>query len=173
MGQHGVHSGNLESQLLSCRRAWEAYMNPLLLLDIGIHHLAVVQQHCPPSGSASSCPSQALGEPGIGVGQEDHIIAHPIGLAPGTHDERIVGGHDRYHVDPLALEVPETLQITGQVLDGARRRKGPGDRKQDDLLVGPFLGGVVVDGDAACRHVLGVVGPGDVSGELAECSPQG
>lgn len=37
-----------------------------------------------------------------------------------------------------------------------------GNREEDDLLVGPFLGGIVVDGDSAGREFLAVFRPRDV-----------
>lgn len=43
---------------------------------------------------------------------------------------------------------------------GGWRRTGQGE--EDDLLVGPLLGSVIVDRDAACLDVLALLGPWDV-----------
>lgn len=41
-----------------------------------------------------------------------------------------------------------------------------GKREEDNLLVGPLLGGVVVDGDTAGGDVSLLLSPGDVAGGL-------
>lgn len=48
-----------------------AYIHALLLLDVGIHHLAVVQHYRPAPGAAIRRPTQLLGETRIGIGQEE------------------------------------------------------------------------------------------------------
>ena len=41
--------------------------------------------------------------------------------------------------------------------------EGTGKSEEDDLLVGPLLGGVVVDGDTASVELLSLGGIGDVA----------
>lgn len=52
------------------------------------------------------------------------------------------------------------------MVGGADGGEGTGESEEDDLLVGPLLGGVVVDGDTASGDVALVLGPGDVPGLL-------
>jgi hypothetical protein len=49
------------------------------------------------------------------------------------------------------------------VPSGADRGEGTGEGEEDDLLVGPLLAGVVVDGDTAGGDLTLVLGPGDVA----------
>ena len=42
-------------------------------------------------------------------------------------------------------------------------RSRTGQSEEDDLLVGPLLGGVVVDGDTARGDLASLLGPGDVT----------
>lgn len=95
-----------------------------------------------------------------------HIILDAIDLSPSTHDEGVVGCHYGHHIDTLTFEVPQVSQVTREMLFRAGGRKSTGNREEDDLLVGPFFGGVVGDWDAAGRHVLGHLGPRDVSRKL-------
>lgn len=48
------------------------------------------------------------------------------------------------------------------MVGGAHGGEGTGQREQDDLLVGPLLGSVVVDGDTARGDLRLLLGPGNV-----------
>lgn len=50
------------------------------------------------------------------------------------------------------------------MVGGADRGEGTGQREEDDLLVGPLLRSVVVDGDTARGDLRLLLGPGDVPG---------
>jgi hypothetical protein len=65
---------------------------------------------------------------------------------------------------PLGTELRELLNVLGDVTGRADGGEGTGEREDDDLLVGPFLGGVVVDGDTAGSDVTLLLSPGDVAG---------
>jgi hypothetical protein len=56
-----------------------------------------------------------------------------------------------------------TLQTEGRKLKFSKERSRTGKSEEDDLLVGPLLGGVVVDGDTARGDLAGLLRPGDVT----------
>jgi hypothetical protein len=47
--------------------------------------------------------------------------------------------------------------------EGLKERSRTGQSEEDDLLVGPLLGGVVVDGNTARGDLACLLGPGDVT----------
>lgn len=93
-------------------------------------------------------------------------VLDAVGFGPGTHDEGIVVRQHRDDVHLLALDLLEVLDVAGQVPYGAARGEGAGHGEEDDFLVRPLLGGVVVLRDAARGYVGGLFGVGDVSGTL-------
>lgn len=109
-------------------------------------------------------PANALGELGLRVGEEeDVVVGDLVSLAPGAHDESIVVGKDGNNVDALLADLRELLDVLGDVVGRADRGESTGEGEEDDLLVGPLLGGVVVDGDTAGGDLALVLGPGDVA----------
>lgn len=109
-------------------------------------------------------PANALGELGLGVGEEeDVVVGDLVGLTPGAHDEGIVVGKDGNNVDTLLADLRELFNVLGDVVGRADGSEGTGKGEEDDLLVGPLLGGVVVDGDTAGGDLALVLGPGDVA----------
>lgn len=126
--------------------------NTPLGLDLGIADLTVIDNDritaCTARGLIS--PANALGKLGIGIREEKNIIpANCIRLAPGTHHERIIESNDGDNVNSLLAELGQVLDISWHVVDGTGRGEGTGNGEQDDLLVGPLLRGIVIDGDAA------------------------
>ena len=154
-------------------------------LESGVGDLAVVQDDGVTLGAALLIgPANALGELGVGVGQEqlgemsvnrnrvserqdtyDVVVLDTVGLAPGAHDEGIVVGEDGNDVNTLLADLGEALQVLGDVASRADGGESTGEGEEDDLLVGPLLGGVVVDGDTARGDALSLGGVGDVAVE--------
>lgn len=93
----------------------------------------------------------------------DVITSDLVGLAPGAHDVGIVVGDDGNNVDTLGAELRELLDVLGDVAGRADGGEGTGEGEEDNLLVGPLLGGVVVDGDTAGGDVALLLSPGDVA----------
>lgn len=151
----------------------------------GVGDLAVVKNNGVTSSTLIEVPANALGELGVRVGKEEllslslapgiytrytgietHnvVVLDVVGLAPGAHDESIVVGQDSNDIDTLLADLRELLEVFGDVVGGANRGEGTGQREEDDLLVGPLLGRVVVDGDTARGDLRLLLGPGDVPG---------
>lgn len=142
------------------------------------------------SAALGISPADALGELGLGVGKEelqtvvsgnsskrrteqgtyDVITSDLVGLAPGAHDIGIVVGKDGNDVDTLGAELRELLEVLGDVAGRADGGEGTGESEDDDLLVGPLLGGVVVDGDTAGGNIALLLSPGDVAAEGIDVS---
>lgn len=53
--------------------------------------------------------------------------------------------------------------VFGDVVGSADGGEGTGEGEEDDLLVGPLLRGLVVDGDTARGDLRVIRGPGDVA----------
>lgn len=118
------------------------------------------------SGSErKSCDLSAGAQWGSGRGRRTYevITSDVVGLTPGAHDVGIVVGKDGNNVDTLGLELGELLGVLGDVASRADRGESTGEGEEDDLLVGPLLGGVVVDGDTASLDLLVLLSPGDVA----------
>lgn len=133
-------------------------------LESGVGNLAVVNDEGVTLGAALLIgPTNALGEASIGVGEEENVVPSDlVGLAPGAHDIGIVVGEDGNNVNTLGTDLGELLDVLGNVASRADGSEGTGKSEEDDLLVGPLLGGVVVDGDTASSDLTLVLGPGDV-----------
>lgn len=93
------------------------------------------------------------------------IVLDAVGLTPGAHDEGIVVGQDGNNVNTLLTDLRELLLVLGDVVGRADGSEGTGEGEEDDLLVGPLLGGVVVDGDTTSGDVALLLGVGDVAVE--------
>lgn len=91
------------------------------------------------------------------------IVGDLVGLAPGAHDVGIVVGKDGNNVDTLGADLRELLNVLGDVASRADGGESTGEGEEDDLLVGPLLGGVVVDGDTARGDLALLLRPGDVA----------
>ena len=98
------------------------------------------------------------------MGTYNIIASNTVGLAPGAHDVGIVVSEDSNGVDTLGTELRELLNVLGDVTGRADGGEGTGEGEDDDLLVGPLLGGVVVNGDTAGSDVTLLLSPGDVAG---------
>ena len=101
----------------------------------------------------------------IYMGKETYnvIVLDPVGLTPGAHDKGIVVGKDGNNVDTLLTDLRELGDVLRDVVGGADGGEGTGEGEEDDLLVGPLLGGFVVDGDTARGDFRVLRGPGDVA----------
>lgn len=91
------------------------------------------------------------------------ITSHLVRLTPGAHDIGVIISKHGDDVDTLCAQLGKLLNVFGDVTGGADGSEGAREREADDLLVGPFFRGVVVDGDAAGRDVAFFFGPGDVA----------
>lgn len=70
-------------------------------------------------------PANALGELGLGVRQEENIVASDgVGLAPGAHDVGIVVGENGDNINTLGPQGREVLNVSGDV--GGRADGGEG-----------------------------------------------
>lgn len=120
----------------------------LLALLGGVGDLAVVEDDGVAVGTALGVgPANALGEAGLGVGEEElegssqlimpqrkhggyvretyNVIASDtVGLAPGAHDVGIVVGQDGNNVDALGAQLGELLDVLGDVVGGADGGEG-------------------------------------------------
>jgi hypothetical protein len=75
--------------------------------------------------------------------QDLAVLGAAVDLAPGVHDEGVVGGDDDDEVDALGRELVLALQVRRDVHGLAARGEGAGDGDEHDLLAGELLGGVV------------------------------
>lgn len=134
-------------------------------LTSSVGDLAVVNDNgVTASAALLVSPANALRELGVGVGEEENVVVGDlVGLTPGAHDEGIVVGKDGNNVDTLLADLRELLNVLGDVVGGADGGEGTGEGEEDDLLVGPLLGGVVVDRDTTSGDLALVLGPGDVA----------
>ena len=95
-------------------------------------------------------------------GTYEVVVLDTVGLAPGAHDVGIVVSKDGNNVDTLSADLGKTLEVLGDVTGGADGGEGTGEGEEDDLLVGPLLGGVVVDRDPTRLDTALFLRPGDV-----------
>lgn len=70
-----------------------------------------------------------------GVETHDEVVLGVVGLAPGGHDVRVVGGNHDNLVNALGLEGVNVLDEAGQVAGLAGGREGAGHGHDDDLFV--------------------------------------
>lgn len=63
----------------------------------------------------------------------------------------------------VSVRTLQTACICGTGKKFLKERSRTGQSEEDDLLVGPLLGGLVVDGDTARGDLAGLLGPGDVT----------
>lgn len=109
------------------------------------------------------------------------ITLDVVCLAPGAHHKGIVIGNDGNNINALCFNLGQVLDVSGEVIYGARRRKstwitislmytseGSSEvltrhRKQDHLLVGPFFRSIVVYGYSTGSDIAFLLRPRDVS----------
>ena len=84
-----------------------------------------------------------LGEGRVAHEQDLAVLGAAVDLAPGVHDEGVVGGDDDDEVDALGGELVLVLEVRRDVHGLAARGESAGDGDEDDLLAGELLGGVV------------------------------
>jgi len=111
---------------------------PRALLVLGIRDGTVLLNNHSPTTVAvahASVPTVLLAEEGLGVGQQDNFVIGRdlVDLAPGAHDEGVVGRDHGDLVDALLLQVADLLDVWGQVI------------------------GLAAGGESACDMVLGLL----------------
>jgi hypothetical protein len=72
-----------------------------------------------------------------------------VDLAPGVHDEGVVGSDDDDLVDALGGDLVFVLEVGRDVHGLAAGGEGAGDGDEDDLLAGELLAGIVGLGETA------------------------
>lgn len=77
------------------------------------------------------------------------VLGAAVDLAPGVHDERVVGGDDDDLVDALGGQLLLVLQVGRDVHGLAAGGESAGDGDEHDLLAGELLAGVIGLGKAA------------------------
>lgn len=142
----------LETCILSATRdivvwVWGTHSNlTRALLVLGVDDLAVVKDHGPATVTVAhtSGPAVVLAEEGLGVAQEQDLVAvDAVDLAPCIHDPGVVGSNGGDHVNALVLELLGLGNVGRQVVCLTAGCEGAGDREDDDFLVCPLLAGVV------------------------------
>ena len=91
----------------------------------------------------TSSPAVVLGERRVAHEEGLAVLGAAVDLAPGVHDEGVVGGDDDDEVDALGGELVLVLGVRRDVHGLAARGESAGDGDEDDLLAGELLGGVV------------------------------
>ena len=91
----------------------------------------------------TSSPAVVLGERRVAHEEGLAVLGAAVDLAPGVHDERVVGGNDDDLVDALGGQLLLVLQVRRDVHGLAAGGEGAGDGDEDDLLAGELLAGVV------------------------------
>jgi hypothetical protein len=79
----------------------------------------VIENHSPAAITVAHTrlPAVLLGEEGLGVAQEQHIVAlDAIDLAPSVHDPAVVGRNGRDDVNALLGELGAVLDVGGEVV---------------------------------------------------------
>lgn len=115
-------------------------------LVLGVAHSAILlNDHSPPAVPVThtGSPAVVLGERRVAHEQDLAVLGAAIDLAPGVHDEGVVGSDDDDEVDALGGELLLVLEVRRDVHGLAAGREGAGDGDQHDFLAGELLGGVV------------------------------
>jgi HD-like signal output (HDOD) protein len=90
------------------------------------HHGKALAAHTHAARRQVQFQAKRLGEGGRAIGQHHHILAHALILAPGTHDEGVIGRHADNRIHTLGAERRGVLHEAGQVLGRAGGREGAG-----------------------------------------------
>ena len=97
----------------------------------------------------TSSPAVVLGERRVAHEEGLAVLGAAVDLAPGVHDEGVVGGNDDDLVDALGGQLLLVLKVGRDVHGLAAGGESAGDGDEDDLLAGELLAGVVGLGKAA------------------------
>lgn len=111
----------------------------------------LLNNHSPPAVPVThtGSPAVVLGERRVAHEQDLAVLGAAIDLAPGVHDEGVVGSDDDNEVDALGSELLLLLDV-GRDMEGlAAGGESAGHGDEDDLLAGELLGGVVLLREAA------------------------
>ena len=130
------------------------------LLVLGVDDLAVVEDHSPATVAVAhtSRPTVFLGEEGLGVAEEEDLVAlDAVDLAPSVHNPGVVARDGSNDINTLVLELLCLCDVGREMVGLASWGEGTGNGEEDDLLVCPLLAGIVFLGTAAG----GGVGVGD------------
>lgn len=91
----------------------------------------------------TSSPAVVLGERRVAHEEGLAVLGAAVDLAPGIHDERVVGSDDDDLVDALGGQLLLVLEVRGNMHGLTARCECTGDGDEDDLLAGELLAGVV------------------------------
>jgi len=105
----------------------------------------LLHNHGPPAVPVTHTggPAVVLGEGRVAHEEHLAVLGAAVDLAPGVHDEGVVGGDDNDEVDALGGELLLVLQVRRDVHGLAAGGEGARDGDQHHLLASKFLGGVV------------------------------
>jgi len=105
----------------------------------------LLDDHRPPAVPVAhaSRPAVVLGERRVAHEQHLAVLGAAVDLAPGVHDEGVVGGDDDDEVDALGRELLLVLEVRRHVHGLAAGRESAGHGDQHDLLAGELFGSVV------------------------------
>jgi hypothetical protein len=115
-------------------------------LVLGIANSAILLHNNRPAAvpvTHAGHPAVALAERRVAHEQDPAVLGAAVDLAPGIHDEGIVGGDDDDEVDALGGQLVLVLEVRGDVHGLAAGGESAGDGDKHDLLAGELLGGVV------------------------------
>ena len=137
----------------------QAYATPQTHVDILGRSLVLsvadsailLNNHSPATVAVThtSSPAVVLGERRVAHEEGLAVLGAAVDLAPGVHDERVVGGDDDDLVDALGGQLLLVLQVGRDVNGLAAGGEGARDGDEHDLLAGELLAGVVGLGKAA------------------------
>lgn len=92
------------------------------------------------------------------------IVLDSLALTPSAHNKGVIESNDGDVINALGFDLLQVLGEAWHVTSMAAGREGAGHCEEHDLLVRPFLGGVVGDGHAAFGYISALGRVGDISG---------
>ena len=116
----------------------------------------MIEDHSPATVAVAHTrrPTVLLGEKGLGIAKEkDIVVLDAIDLAPGVHDPAVVACNGSNDVNALLLELLGLCNVRREMVCLAAWGEGAGNGEEDDLLVRPFLAGIVFLGTTADGRV--------------------
>jgi hypothetical protein len=151
LAKDGLGGGNLHVQLvnnhLTPYTVHEAYLNILgrgLVLSVA-DSAVLLNDHGPPAVPVAHAgvPAVVLGERRVAHEESLAVLGAAVDLAPGVHDEGVVGSDDDNLVDALGGELLLVLEVGRDVHGLAAGSESAGDGDEHDLLAGELLARVV------------------------------
>jgi hypothetical protein len=138
---------------LSPYKVHQTYLNILgrgLVLSVADGAI-LLNDHSPPAVPVAHArvPAVVLGERRVAHEEGLAVLGAAVDLAPGVHDEGVVGSDDDNLVDALGSELLLILEVGRDVHGLAAGSESAGDGDEHDLLAGELLARVVRLGEAA------------------------